>query len=316
MPCAFKRLALCLGLPLLGGCGTVIGNPGVKDDNPDQGETNEFVATVDYDIPDNVSGYELAPSNSDIFRDSSKRVDGVVDRINQMLERLNTDLVNGVGDFTAKGPDGKVSGTIAALTDGGAYDYSAVLCYDKQVFQYVTWSSVSGDVYTVRNHAVDPIDPQRASDMISEVTYKAGDDASIKVFVEVTPPQAIPGADGSKIADLTYSTRSAGNYTLSGIHNWHNEGDVITNQGDEYFLGQFNEAGEGEYLSYNRFRPDCADSFDETNPEWCVAGSLSPLQDYSATEMAEAEERLKDIAIQSKADLVIPVLPADLSCPE
>lgn len=304
-----------------GGCGTVIGNPGVTSEE----EETSFVKTVEYDIPNTVSGYSLLQpppgpgpgGKGNIFTDSSKRIDEVIDRTNAMLKRLNSDRVNGVGDFTAKGPDGEVSGSLKALSGDTLYDYSAVLCYKKQVFQFVKWSSTSGNVYSLRNHAIDPIEARRASDMQAEITYTAGETASIRVLVEVTPPQVVPGADGRKIADLTYSTRSAGSYTLSGVHNWHDDSANAYAEGDEYFIGQFNEDGVGEYLGYNRFEPGCAPSFDEVAPAWCTGQALGSSGKYSESEKAAAATRLSAIGIQPRAELRVPTFDLSaLTCPE
>jgi len=307
----FRPITLLSACLPLSSCGTSIGNPGKT--NPESG----FVATVDYDIPDTVSGLELASRNGDIFRDSSKRIDGTLDQVNRMLKQLNTDLVAGVGDFTGKGLDKKVSGTIAAISPQSAegYDYSAVICYDKKVFQFVQWSSVTGNVHAVRDHSIDPVQPNRVTDMKSDIIYVAGDTASIKVLLDATPPKAVPGADGPKIADLTYSTRTAGLYTISGVHNWHTVDTDVAAEGDEYFLGNFNEEGVGEYLVFNRFQPECADSFDEAAPEWCGAGALLPARDYTPAEKNEATTRLSAIALQKKSDLSVPVFPANLTCP-
>ncbi|HYX34288.1 MAG TPA: hypothetical protein VE954_14390 [Oligoflexus sp.] len=317
---ASKVLMLLTVSSILIACGIIIGNPG----NPAEGggDASGFVQTIDYDIPPDVSGYELTQEMKDgIFDDSARRIDETIDRVNQMITRLNADAVASVGDFTGKGADGKVSGRIVALTnDANGYVYQAVICYAGQPFQTVEWSPETGSVHTIRNHAIDPVDSRRSAQMLSEITYTKGTSSSIDVWLTVTtkPGQAVPGADGNKLADHTTGTYADGVFTLAGVHNWYNDAATIQEEGDEYFLGQFNDAGVGENVTYNVFRPDCNTvPFDDTAAEhtWCGGRAIPGGSAYTADERVAAATRLKDIPLPGKASLKIPALPTDLSCP-
>ncbi|WP_141731585.1 hypothetical protein [Oligoflexus tunisiensis] len=315
-----KGAKVLLGLALstsLGACGIIIGNPG----NPAEGgDQTGFVQTINYDIPTSVSGYELAPELPDrIFEDSARRIDETIDRVNQMISRLNADAVQSVGDFTGKGADGKVSGRILELTDHpDGYVYQAVICYDSTPFQIVEWTPATGSVHTIRDHAIDPVDARRKSNMLSEITYTKGTRSSIDVWLTATPGQPLPGADGSHLADHTVGTYENGTFTLAGVHNWYEEAATIQDEGDEYFAGLFDDAGVGEFVTYNIFRPDCNTTvFDEAAdaPSWCGGRPLPDGTTYTAEQRAEAWQRLKGIAVPGKASLKVPALPSDLSCP-
>lgn len=301
---------------LLGSCGIIIGNPG----NPATGEdSTNFVQTIDYDIPASVSGYSLSPDAPDgIFDDSARRIDETIDRVNRMITQLNQDAIRSTGDFTGKGPDGKISGKILAL-DGNTegYTYQAIICYAGVPFQTVEWSEATGSVHTVRNHAVDPIDARRRSDMLSEITYTKGTTTSIDVWLTATPPQTVPGADGPKLADHTRGTYADGTFTLAGIHNWYADVATVQDEGDEYFVGRFNDAGVGENVTYNVFRPDCSTVFDDTaaTHTWCGGRKIPGGTAFNTSDRAAAAERLQDILLPGKASLKVPTLSTDLSCP-
>jgi hypothetical protein len=302
---------------LISSCGIIIGNPG----NPaESGDSANFVQTIDYDIPASVSGYSLVSDAPDgIFDDSARRIDETIDRVNRMITQLNQDAIRATGDFTGKGPDGKISGRIIALDDNAdGYTYQAIICYAGSPFQTVEWSATTGSVHAVRNHAVDPIDARRRSDMLSEITYTKGTTTSIDVWLTATPPQTVPGADGRKLADHTRGTYAEGTYTLAGIHNWYDEVATVQDEGDEYFVGRFDEEGVGENVTYNVFRPDCSSTvFDDTaaTHTWCGGRKIPGGTAFNASDRAAAAARLQDIALPGKASLKVPTLATDLACP-
>lgn len=315
-----RLLAVLASLPMLG-CGSLIGNPG-KTDTGTTASTS-YIRTIDYDLPSAVTGYSLAGDSADqaqgnndgLFQASMQRMEGAIDRVNKQIARLNTDAVNGVGQFKGKGPNGKTHVVVTQLT-GGAYDLQAVVCEDATPFNLVQWSSVTGSVHSIRKHSVDPLEPGRASPLTSELTYTAGTTATLnaKLYLEnalVLPP----GLSGSKMAELIISSRTNGNYQMSGIHNWLDDPATVTDDGDEYFIGTFNEAGAGETIGYNKARKDaCAATFDEAARAWCTGKNLNNTS-YDKTAIAAAEVRMAGIPVVSRAALSIPVFPADITCP-
>ncbi len=321
--------ALVLFIPITG-CGALIGNPGDTDTTP---PNSAFIRSIDYTIPSSVSGYSLAgPDN--LFEDSMNRLAAALDRINRVIDRLNSDRVAGTGTFTGIGADSKVSVTVTEAKDG-PYDLRAVVCYKGAPFQLLTWSSVDGSVRAVRQHNIDPVDSTRAKNLVSDITYTAGTTATLTARLFQAPPTAPlaavwhqvlqpgptggppPGMDGSGLAELIASTRTGGVYTMSGIHNWVDAAARAAAEGDEYFVGTFTEDGVGETVGYNVARKsECAAVFteDAAVPNWCTGKSLAGTT-YDSAGITAAAERLKAIPVTKHGQLTVPALPSDLACP-
>jgi hypothetical protein len=91
----------------------------------------------------------------------------------------------------------------------------------------------------------------------------------------------------------------------------------ITAEGDEYFVGTFNDAGVGETVGYNVGRKDvCQPTFDESNPaaSWCTGKTLAD-EVYDAAKIKEAATRMAAIPVEGKSQLLKPEFPADVKCP-
>jgi hypothetical protein len=310
------RLVFAASLLACGGCGALIGNPGKPSTS-----TGAFIRTIDFEIPQTVSGYSLqdpAPPGGTmpdgLFKDSVNRIAEAIDRINQMTSRLNED-VDGPGTFPGEGPDGKVS--VSVDTAAAPYEYKAVMCYDAVPFQYVEWSDASGAVHVVRLHQVDPLDAQRAKNRQTEFLFTPGDTATIKaaVYVVGKDGQSPPGMDGTNLAEVVESSRTGDDFVISGTHNWVTTPAEIPSEGDEYFVGRFTEEGTGETVGYNIARKgDCAGIFDEAARNWCTGKTLDD-QVYDPAQITEAATRLAGIAIIPYSSLYQPAMPVGLTCP-
>lgn len=329
-------------------CGALIGNPG----KPTGAQSTAFIRTIDYEIPTSVSGYELQEPKDDLFRDSMNRLDLAIERVNQLVTRLNGEGIGAAGTFTGKGPDADVRVSVTVI-DGNGYDLRAVICQNETPFQLLEWSSKTGNVHSIRSHAVDPLDPKRRRNMISDITYEAGEAPKVRAAVYLTqgqplaepppdgalPPSGVappppgggppppggatasgssaeppPGMDGSDLAELIVSSRTDGIYAMSGIHNWVDDPTTVTEEGDEYFIGTFSESGTGETVGYNVARSECEPTFDEATPNWCTGKDLSGTV-YDAAAIAAAAQRMQAIAVVGRGSLVKPELPSGLTCP-
>jgi hypothetical protein len=267
------------------------------------------------------------PPTGNLARDDAARVAGSIDRVNQLSASLNAQGVDGVGRFSGLGTDGRVSVAVDERPEE-RFQLRAVVCYDGTPFQVLEWSTTSDEVRSVRDHTVDPVDPDQNRHMTTEIVYTPGDALDrFTLRAYIVPPRAVGGAtrdnpgsgqNGANIVAITRSTRdSDGNFTQVGAHNWVDDPSTAKDEGDQYHVARFDAAGNGEALIYSRARVDrCPFEFDEEAPRWCdVQPLIGPNPPYDAAGLAAASQRLSDIPIARKAELEVPALPADASCP-
>jgi hypothetical protein len=288
-------------------------------------DDDDYFPSISFSIPSSLSlvGLGLTAEDQTIIEMQAQRSEKVIERLNQVMERMNHDAVDGEGTFTGKGPDGLISGRIEDLEDDDdGYTHSAVICYDSNVIMHLKWTDEGTVIESVRDFSNSPMGGEGV-DMMSFVKYTKNEDDTEELVRRGhgTPWNQPPfETDGDNLTEYSVSTIDEdGTFTIKSVlDRYEDTPDEGSYEGDEYLLGVLDSTGEGEFIGYQKADTDnCEEEFDEdesTAPGFCKGREIGDDEPFDATGLEEAWERLEAYGYVVKTDLVEVVLDDDLSC--
>ena len=151
---------------ILGGCGTIVGNPKKPVDDTTQTNNSYAIPEINIDMPEedvnsDSNGFLLTNTDTPINLDLNRRdipkrkilLYSWVRRVNSVIKEINriSRRVNQISSalppnetqqiiFSNKGEQGRLSGKIEQITANGPLTYQAVLCDNNEIFTHLKWS--------------------------------------------------------------------------------------------------------------------------------------------------------------------------------
>ena len=293
-----------------------------------QGETDESADTTMGPSSDTPRGKkrpspkqsEPVSSDVDIINLRADQMSKVVERLNEVLARLQEDSVEGEGTFSGKGPDELISGQVQALADDADYSYEAAICYDSVQFMYLKFNDDGSKIHAIRDFAAAPMGRDDSINMLSSVTFSSDADAGtsqLELRSYGSPWNRSSNDSTSYMVEYSLGTVDAdGNFWLkSVVDNFDDEPETFA--GDAYLLGTVAADASGYSIGYHGSNTDCSSTvFDEAaeTPEFCVGKAIDSDVAYTAEEREAAWANLSTYGLATSSNLETIVMNSDLAC--
>lgn len=320
------------------GCGTVAGNP-KKPGNPPTPPAGQIVyqlPLLDFALPEAATedGAEFLlqdDGSPSLMRQWGKRLARVTKNVDAFSARLNKLIEkDAVGEgedlsFASRG-DGKISGTVQALTGDAEFAYRATVCYDGQPFKDFRWSADGTKILVTKSLAVKTDTSDDAFALTTRFKLAKIDG---RIVFDAANEGAVLEADGEEGAGLVeraFGARSAdGELTLrAAIDRYEVRPEAF--KPDVYLTGRAKGTGELEFVGYAAsLKVLCKTPFDETTPSWapekggprhfCFGRPKGKKRFADFDEYLAVLKRLEPIGIVKASDLGSVALPAGLACP-
>ncbi|MBF0280316.1 MAG: hypothetical protein HQM13_21150 [SAR324 cluster bacterium] len=264
----------------------------------------------------------LLSANSSTFERWIRRMDFIIEETNETLSSLNSEELDATGSFSGKGYDGRVSGTISALSGDPTYQYEALVCYDNTGFLSVKWSADESQIESTKDFSKMPSHRgNSAANLLSKVIYSnSGRKTTVEMLAHGAPwHRRFDMDDEALMTHYMYGqTITEGATFIRSVQDWYSS--VPENfTADAYLTGKIEADESGEYVAYLSSEEECAGiDFDEnsvTGESWCLGKAIGSDTDYSAEELSQAWNNLSDIGIAKQSNLQTVALQSNLSCP-
>jgi hypothetical protein len=319
-------------LLILTNCLTFCGDNSDSDDSDDSSssvssstgsgsdDSSEVIPTLNFTTPDISTSLALAADSVTIVERWVDRADKVVDQINNIIGRLNSEIEEDASSFSGKGPNGNISGVIADNSSDEAYEKEALICSQGSAFLYVAWNTEGTEVKFIRDFSVNPMSEDLERALMAEVVYSSVEDVQVDFTVQGTPwyqPDNV--TEGPELSEFVSIKQVSGEGTLvKGVNNWYSTFPESP-EADAYMTGSLQDDGSGEFVAYRKFNTDeCSAAFDPEadSPAWCLGREVGSSDTFDSDQILAAWENLKDYGIADLNNLTTVSLPEHLSCPE
>lgn len=313
-------------------CGTKVGNPGKPTDS-----TNVTLPSLDIEL---ASELELALAYSFLQKRDSDRGDSkdsergselkiLADRINrlisetdQIIDDINNDNVSGVGKHKSRGSEKDISLEIYEVVDSDVYNFSAILCNNKEIFMEIFWNTEETEIKFINNFSRKPSrKSQQRQEIITEVNISKGTDSNlVDMWTQGKPlVNSDLETDGDILTEYVSATQfSNRDYIIRSVGDWSATSTLDTSlqSADEYLVGTLLSGVNKEFVQYRKDHPNCG-AFDESalsSPGWCLGQSVysSNASTYTQDEIDIAwSERLIGYGIVKYGGLKSPAFTFD-----
>jgi hypothetical protein len=296
-------LPFCLAVLAIG-CGSWVGNP-ADSDGDDPEEELVSVPTISFTLP-TPSVTSLTANPDDLLTGWVERINDNVDKLNEEIEKMNKDFeFTEPVTVTGKGPDGNETGKFRELEDDDLYDYEVVICVSDKVANIIKWSKDGKNILSERDLNQKPDNPE---DLKVRTVYAEDSDKKLTIHFTGEPAGVPDDVDGTLLTSWDEAIQSSTDaFTVRGVRDWYNEGDVIS--ADDYLTGEMDSSGDGEFVGWTTSADNtCGDypTFSEDDPAdlWCNSKEIGTDDWYSIDEAAEAwTDRLSSIGVGSESEL-------------
>ena len=277
-------------------CGTRVGNP---DDENTVEEQAIVLPRIDFALPELITkdGETNLVAFQTIFHRWARRAQSVVNEINMLLERLDSDGVGTTGYFAGKGVDGNISGYVK-MADVSPFEFEAVFCESNVPTHVLRWGEKTSKIFVSR----------KINQMVSEIDFNKDNVITLNLWhqgIAKVNPNIV--TDGEYLLESIQSIQlEDGRKTFRGVNDWY--ADKPSGKADGYLAGRLESDELGRYVAYYKEGPSC-EEFDETStedPGWCRGRTVradSISDHYTKDQLERAWEDLKPIGVHTLDNL-------------